>query len=344
MGVRGKTVAVVGLVCASLAVSAGAATAATNEYAPSQQARDFNGGAGGWTSQISHGGLCIPLVTCYSTDTAQVANGGPTGAGDGFMRTRVFTIADAVTQTSSTLLSPPFVYEGVNGEAPNDLTFSLDRQTDLGALLPVIGDNATYTVKAREVGGAAVTLIDTTTLAGAEDRWTSVTPVSLNPNDLQVGGTYQLEITSTFQPAVQVIGAGSVDYDNVVLSARGGGGGGGAGGGGGGGGGGLTAAVKDMIGNATLNGSKLRVPVGCPRFVAPNTCSLRVVAKLTKTGSKATAAQGLRAAAGKKRTAKLRVKRAYQAEIAKRDKVVVRVRVSAGGKKRTVSKRVRIKH
>jgi hypothetical protein len=270
-------------------------------------------------------------------------NGGPTGAGDGFMRTRVFTIADAVTQTSSTLLSPPFVYQVVDGEAPNNLTFNLDRRTDLGALLPVIGDNATYTVKAREVGGAAVTLIETTTLAGAEDTWTSVTPVSLNPNDLQVGRTYQLEITSTFQPAVQVIGAGSVDYDNVVLAARGGGGGGG-GGGGQGTGGGLTAGVKDMIGNATLKGSKLRVPVGCPRFVAPSTCSLRVVAKLTKTGSKATAAQGLRAAAGKKRTAKLRVKRAYEAEIATRNKVVVRVRVSAGGKKRTVSKRVRIKH
>ena len=343
MGARGKAVAVVGLVCASLAVSAGAATATTNEYAPDQQARDFNGGAGGWTSQIAHGGLCIPLVTCYSTDTAQVANGGPTGAGDGFMRTRVFTIADAVTQTSSTLLSPPFVYEGVNGEEPKDLTFSLDRRTDLGALLPVIGDNATYTVTAREVGGAAVTLIDTTTLAGAEDAWTSVTPVSLNPNDLEVGGTYQLEITSTFQPAVQVIGNGSVDYDNVVLSARGGGGGGG-GQGNAGAGGGLTAAASNMIGNATLKGDKIRVKVGCPRFVGPQICSLRVVAKTTRKGPKATAAQGLRVKAGKKRTAKLRVKSAYKAEIAKRNKVVVRVRISAGGKKRTINKRVRLSH
>jgi hypothetical protein len=341
MGVRGKTVAAVGLVCASLAVSAGAATAATNEYAPDAQARDFNGGAGGWTSATKHGGLCVPVITCYGTDNEQVANGGPTGAGDGFLRTTLLTIADAVTSTSAVWVSPPFVYQGAGGEKPNQLTFALDRRTDLGALLPVITDNATYTVKALEVGGPAVTLIGATTLGGAEDTWTSVPPVVLDESDLQVGRTYQLEITSTFQAGAQVIGTGSVDYDNVVLRAQGGEGGGG---GNAGSGGNLTSAAKNMIGNATLNGNKISVKVGCPRFVAPKACSLRVVAKTNRKGPKATAAQGLRVKAGKKRTAKLRVKSAYKAELAKRDKVVVRVRISAGGKKRTINKRVRLSH
>jgi hypothetical protein len=343
MGVRGKTLAIVVCVCASLAASAGTAMAATNEYAPEAQARNFNGGAGGWTSTIGHGGLCIPVVTCYSAGAGQVANGGQNGAGDGFMRTELFTIADAITSTSSTLVSPTFVYQGAGGEAPKDLTFTLDRRTDLGALLPVINDNATYSVVAREVGGPAVTVIPSTTLAGAEDKWTSIAPVHLNANDLEVGRSYRLEITSTFQAGVQVIGTGTVDYDNVVLTARGGGGGGG-GQGQAGSGGGLTTAVKNMIGHAAFKGNKLRVPVGCPKFVAPKKCSLRVVARLGKKGPNATAAQALRVKGGAKRTAKLRIKQAFKDKLAKRNKVVIRVRVSAAGKKRTVIKSVRIKH
>jgi hypothetical protein len=343
MGVRGKTIAVVGLVCASLAVSAGAATAATSEYATDQQARDFNGGAGGWTSKTGHGGLCIPLVTCYLTQAGPVASGGPTGAADGFMRSELFTIADAVTSTSSTLTSPQFVYRGADGEEPKSLTFTLDRRTDLGALLPVITDNATYSVVARQVGGPAVTLIPSTTLAGAEDKWTSIAPVELNANDLAVGRSYRLEITSTFQAGIQVIGTGTVDYDNVVLTARGAGGGGG-GQGEAGSGGGLTAGVSNLIGNASRHGNKLRVPVGCPRFVAPERCTLRVVAKLSRKGAKATATKRLRVAAGQKRIAKLRIKRAHKEALASRKRVVVRIRVSAAGKKRTVVKRVRIKH
>jgi hypothetical protein len=343
MGVRGKTVAVVGLVCASLAASAGMAMAATNEYAPAAQARNFDGGAGGWASTVGHGGLCIPVVTCYSVEAGQVANGGQTGAGDGFMRTQLFTIADAVTSTSSTLVSPTFVYQGAGGEAPKNLTLTLDRRTDLGALLPVISDNATYSVVARQVGGPAVTLVPSTTLAGAEDQWTSIPPVHLNADDLEVGRSYRLEITSTFQAGVQVIGAGTVDYDNVVLTARGGGGGGG-GNGEAGSGGGLVTAVGNLIGQASLKGNNLRVPVGCPKFVAPSKCTLRVVAKLSRKGAKATAAKRLRVAAGKKRTAKLRIKPAYKDALAKRNRVVIRIRVSAAGKKRTVVKRVRIKH
>jgi hypothetical protein len=342
MGVRGKAGSVALIVCATMAVTAATAVAATTEYAPGEQARNFNGGGGGWTASTEHDGLCVPALTCYTAGGRHVANGGPTGAGDGFLRTDLFTIADAVTETEAMLTSPPFVYNGVNGEAPTELTFSLDRRTDLGALLPVINDNATFEVKALQANGSAATLIGSTTLAGAEDQWTSVAPVSLDPKDLELGRTYQIQIASVFQPGIQVIGNGDADYDNVVLQARGGGGGGG-GQGNAGTGGGLTAAVKNMIGNADHRGNRIRVRVGCPKFVG-ETCSLRVVAKLNRTGPAATAAQGLRVKAGKKRFARLRIKQAYKQRIATRNRIVVRVRVKVDGKKRTVIKRVRLSH
>jgi hypothetical protein len=344
MGVRGRLFGVALAACAVAALTgATGASALSSAYAPGATAQSFNDGDGGWTFEVKYGGLCIPGVTCYIAGSELKADGGPTGGGDGYLRTDLMTIADAVTATNAVLTSPSFVYRGAGGEAPKKLTFTLDRRTDLGAVIPVITDNATFAVKAVPAGAPATTIIRPTSMAGAEDAWTSVPKVELDPNDLAIGQRYQLQITSAFQPGVQVIGTGTVDYDNVVLTARGGGGGGGEGGNAGPGGG-LTTAINNLIDNATLKGNKLRVPVGCPRFVAPKTCSLRVVARLRKKGANATAAQGLRVKAAKRRTAVLRVKRAFKDQIEGRKRVVVRVRANAGGKTRTVVKTVKVRH
>lgn len=342
MGVRGRLLGVAVAAIATLGLS-GSALAAVNDYAPQPQSQNFNGGPGGWSFSTDYGGLCIPALTCYTVGSEQVPDDGPSGAGDGFLRVDLFAIANAVTETNAILSSPTFKYKGAGGDKPKKLTFTMDRRTDLGALLPVIADNATYTVKATEVGGASQTLIDTTTMEGAEDLWTSVPKVNLDTDALNVGGTYQLEIVSTFAAGVTVIGTGSADYDNVKLTARGGGGGGGQGGNAGPGAG-FTTAIKNLIGNATLKGKRLLVPVGCPRFVAPKTCKLKVVAKLRKTGRPATKPARLRVKPGAKKIARLKVKRAYQIPIESRKRVTVKVKASFGGKKRNVIKRVRIRH
>jgi hypothetical protein len=337
------SIAVLGCAIASSSL-AGTALGSTNEYAPEQQARDFNGGAGGWTFSTEYGGLCVPAVTCYLVGGEHVPANGAEGASDGYLRTDLTTIADAVTETNAIFRSPSFTYQGAGGEEPKKLTFTLDRRTDLGAVLPVITDDATFEVKALQAGGPAVTLIDATSMAGAEDAWTSVPQAQLDTDDLKVGKTYQIEITSTFQAGVQVIGTGTIDYDNVVIRAVGGGGGGG-GAGNAGPGGGLTTAIKNNIGSATHKGNRIRVPVGCPRFVAPKKCALRVAARLKRKGGNATSTAGLQVRAGKKRTAVLTVTKAYRDQIEGRKRIFVRVRAQAGGgKKRTVIKRVKLRH
>ena len=140
---------------------------------------------------------------------------------------------------------------------PKRLTFTLDRRTDVGGLLPAVDDAATYTVKAVPAGGAAVTLVNNRSILGAEDAWTAIDPVELDPSDLTVGRNYSIEVATTFQSGVTVIGTGDVDYDNVVLRARGGGGGGG-GGGNAGPGGGLTTRYPQLAGSRRAQGQQAR--------------------------------------------------------------------------------------
>lgn len=335
----------VGAACALAALAVVPnASAASYEYAPNAEARNFNGGAGGWTLQTSHGGLCIPAITCYTAGAEHHGGGGPAGGADGFLQVDLFTIAEAVTDTTATLSSPPFRYKGAGGKEPKRLTFTLDRRTDIGGLLPAIDDSATYSVRlVQEGGGAALTLVDNQSIHGAEDTWTSIKPVELNPGDLKIGRRYRIEISTTFQSGITVIGTADIDYDNVVLRARGGGGGGG-GNGNAGPGGGLTTGVRNSLGDAEHRGNKLSVPAGCPRNVAPSKCTLRVVAKLSKKGPKATTAGKLTVKPGGKKTAVLKVLPEYRETIAKRKRIVVRVKVRAGKKSRVVLKRVKVRH
>ena len=338
------TVKTLGAVCvlASL-VAVPSASAAIHDYAPDAQARNFNGGDGGWTLGTEHGGLCIPAVTCYSTGAEHEAEGGPAGAADGFLRLELFSIAEAVTDTTGVLSSPEFTYKGAGGEVPNRLSFRLDRRTDVGGLLQAIDNNATYTVRAVPNGGAAVTLVSSRTIGGAEDTWVSIDPVELDPQDLKVGRTYRIEISTTFQSGITVIGSGDVDYDNVVLRARGGGGGGG-GGGNAGPGGGLTTGIRNSLGDAEHRGNRLVVPAGCPKNVAPKKCKLKVAAKFNRKGPKVTSTDKLTVRPGGKKTAVLKIKSQYRDAMDKRKFVVVKVRAKAGDKTRSVIKRIKVRH
>ena len=336
-------VRIVGAVCALASLAAvPSASAEIFDYAPDQQARDFNGGGGGWSSATEHKGLCLPSITCYGAGGTH-ETGGATGPDDGFLRVNLFTIAEAVTDTTAVLSSPAFTYKGAGGETPKRLTFSLDRRTDVGGLLPAVDNAASYTVRAISSGGPAVTLVGNRSLGGAEDVWTSIDPIELEPGALKVGRSYQISVETTFQSGVTVIGTGTVDYDNVVLRARGGGGGGG-GGGNAGPGGGLTTGIRNSLGPAEHKGNKITVPAGCPKNVAPHKCKLTVAAKFKRNGPKVTSKDELTVRPGGKKTAVLKVKSAYRDEIDGHNKIVVRVKVKAGGKTRTVLKRVKVRH
>jgi hypothetical protein len=334
---------ILGAICAIASlVAVPSASAEIFDYAPDQQARDFNGGAGGWTSATEHNGLCLPSITCYGAGGTH-ETGGATGPDDGFLRVNLFTIAEAVTDTTAVLSSPAFTYKGAGGEVPDRLTFTMDRRTDVGGLLPAVDNAASYAVRATSTGGPAVTLASSRSIGGAEDLWTSIDPIELDEDELKVGRSYQIVVETTFQSGVTVIGTGTVDYDNVVLRARGGGGGGG-GGGNAGPGGGLTTGIRNSLGPAEHKGNKISVPAGCPKNVAPKKCKLKVAAKFKRNGPKVTSSDKLVVRPGGKKTAVLKVKPEFRDEIDGHNKIVVRVKAKAGGKTRTVLKPVKLRH
>ncbi len=336
-------VKILGTVCAIVSlVAVPSASAAIFDYAPEQQARDFNGGSGGWASATEHGGLCLPAITCYGAGGTH-ETGGATGPDDGFLRINLFTIAEAVTDTTAVLTSPAFTYRGAGGEMPKRLTFSMDRRTDVGGLLPAVDDAASYSVRAISSEGPAITLVNSRSISGAEEVWTSIDPVELDTDELKIGRTYQIAVSTTFQSGVTVIGTGTVDYDNVVLRARGGGGGGG-GGGNAGPGGGLTTGIRNSLGDAEHRGNRLVVPAGCPKNVAPKKCKLKVAAKFNRKGPNVTSSDKLSVRPGGKKTAVLKIKSEYREAMDNRKKVVVKVKAKAGGKTRTVIKRVKVRH
>jgi len=328
-----RALAIAAACIAATAALPAAAGAATNLYAPNAQSRTFDGGIGDWIADVTYSGVCVPGLTCLSVTNEHQADGGPDGAGDGFIRSEATSLASLLSTTDVIWDSPVFRYRGAGGRVPQSLTLGLDRRTDLSSLLPVIGEEALYSVEAVPAGGGApVALIDPTSLEGAEDEWISDPTTSVAPGALEVGELYLLRITSEFSADLALLASGTVDYDNVVLRAHRA----------------VTAGelakgVKAKIGAAKLKGKRLRVRVGCPGSVRPAKCSLKVVALLKRKGKKATKAKRLGVKAGGRKVAKLRVKPKRLAKLANRRKVWIRVNARGGGAKTVVRKKVRLR-
>ncbi len=340
------------LVALLLAIPA-AAGAAGSKYPSANAARGFDGGAAGWDSSLSTEGICLAPVICASVENSFQASGGADGGG--YIRSAYTGVVGATAvggTTTGTWQSPPFTYSGVGGNEPGSLALTLDRRANVDQLLGVAGNSAEYSVRLVDLsaGGEGVTLIAPTTLAGARS-WTNVSSGSINPGGLTIGDEYRIQISSRYTSGTSVLATGSADYDNVVLNAldgsgtgnKGKKGNGGNGGAGNGSGAFSSQRLEELLRGATpgtatvLYGNKrLLVRVKCPRKVGRQ-CRTTVQGLLRK-GRPATAKRTVRMRAGKSRLVALQVKPKAREQVAKRKRLLVRQKVSAGKATATVFK------
>lgn len=329
-----------------------AAGAAGSKYPSPSAARGFDGGAAGWDSSSSTEGICLPPLLCASVENSFQASGGADGGG--YIRSAYLGVVGTTAvggTTTATWQSPPFTYSGAGGDEPGGLALTLDRRANVDQLLGVAGNSAEYSVRLVDLsaGGEGVTLIAPTTLAGARS-WTDVSSGSINPGSLTIGDEYRIQISSRYTSGTSVLVSGNADYDNVVLSAvTGNGGGKGNGGNGNGSGDGKGSGafssqrLEELLRGATpgtatvLHGNKrLLVRVKCPRKVGRQ-CRTTVQGLLRK-GRPATVKRTVRVRAGKSRLVALQVKPKAREQVAKRKRLLVRQKVSAGKATATVFK------
>jgi hypothetical protein len=329
---------------AVLLVLPAAAIAATSKYPPGDAVRGFNGGLAGWTPSSSSEGLCLAPLLCASVENSFQGSGGADGGG--FIRSAYTGVVGAMAVAGTTTAvweSPRFTYDGVSGARPAGVSFAFDRRANVDQLLAVSGNSAEYSVRLVDLseGGEALTVIAPTTLAGA-DSWTSAGSGAIDPEELVFGHDYRVQITSRYTSGTSVFVSGSADYDNVVLSATSGKARGNGKNGRGNGSGALSEQRLENLlrqstpGTATLRGSRLFVPVRCPRKLGRN-CRTTAQGMLRKRRP-ATVKRTVRLRSGKSRLVALRVKPAARKKVAKRTRLLVRQKVRAGKVSATVFK------
>lgn len=350
---RAGAVAVAALASFLLALPV-AAGAATSKYPPASAARGFDGGAAGWTSSSSNEGACLAPLLCASAENTAQPSGGADGGG--FIRsayTGVVGVTAVGGTTSAVWESPSFTYSEADDEEATAVSFAMDRRASVDQLLGVAGNSAEYAVRLIDAseGGEALTLIGPTTLAGA-GSWTSVQSGPIDPESLNPGDEYRVQITTRYTSGTNVLVTGSADYDNVVLSASDGKGrkgkGGGKGSGSRSGSGDLSEGrLEDLLRQATpgtavlsSSGKRLLVRVSCPRK-AGHACRTTAQGLLRK-GRPATSKRTVLLDSGKSKLLALQVKPKAREKVAKRKRLLVRQNVRAGKVTATIYKRRRL--
>jgi len=338
---RMAVASVVAALAAGALIAPGVASAAKQSYAPSQQARDFNGGAGGWTATDTSSGtlpLCVVagVLVCPSSTSEHQAAGGVNDSGH--LNAHFEVLVGVAGTATSVWESKPFRYRGVKGKKANSLTFKAKRNTALAQLLALPDASATYAAEIVPAGSGAPIAAGSGDLPATED-WTAVEPQSISPGDLKKGKKYSIRITSEYETGlVGLAESGDVGYDNVVLVAKRGGSGGG------GGGNKFKRQVAKAVGPAVHQGKYLYVRVKCPRSAKPNNCKFRTTATLNRKRPRIAGPERANPSPGVKGYMKLKVKSGARKKLAKRNRVWAHVNVTAGSKKAKVDKRVRVRH
>jgi len=318
-------------------IAPGMASAAKQSYAPSQQARDFNGGAGGWTATDTSSGtvpLCVVagVLVCPSSTSEHQATGGVDDSGH--LNAHFEALVGVAGTATSVWESKPFKYRGVKGKKANSLTFKAKRNTALAQLLALPDASAAYAAEIVPAGSGAPIAAGSGDLPATED-WTAVEPHSISPGALKKGKKYSIRISSEYETGlVGLAASGDVGYDNVVLVAKRGGGGGGNK---------FKRQVAKGVGPAVHQGKYLYVRVKCPKSAQPNNCSFRTTATLKRKRPRIAGPKSATAAPRAKGYMKLKVKSGARKKLAKRNRVWAHVKVTAGSKKAKINKRVRVK-
>jgi hypothetical protein len=322
-------------VTAVLGAQAPALADQITDYHPDQQARDFAAGPGGWTGTSNSAGICVQDFTCPTVTNSWAAGDGASGGADGHLQTTIENLAGAESTSRGIWTSPSFTYRGAEGEIPTELTFELARRTALSPLLSTSGSSAHYSVELVETAsGLARTIIDTAPL-GAAQGWAQTPVMTLKPGSLNIGATYVLRITTTFDTEAQAFAASTVDFDDVVLEAThtdaGGGGGGGGGGGPGGGGGG-----------AVLDGNRLFLRLKCLGVATHHRCKVRAVAYSSKGGARMTFPIERKVKSKKGKRVTLRVRPRFIKQLSHSKNVLVRAQLHAGDRDAVKFKRYKL--
>ena len=279
-------------------VAAPAAQAATHDYGPGETS---------WTGETESQGLCVPALLCpLITNSVEEGVGAP-GTNAGFLETRLGALTGVGATSIGIFTSSPFEYKGVAGKAATSLRFGMSRQADVGQLLAVAGNTATYSVDlVANDGSVATNIVEPTTLAGAP-AWLAIPKVPIEDSAMRIGRTYRLRITTRYDTGATVIPGGSADYDAAQIRARrqtnGNGNGGGADTQAG-------LARSGVNGNATIsrNGKRIRVKVRCsPKL--EGACKMTLIGLVTRHGPKLTHSRHVRVGSGKKKVVSLRVRR-----------------------------------
>jgi hypothetical protein len=340
---RTAVASAIAVVAAGALIAPGVASAAKQSYAPSKQARDFNGGPGGWTATDSNatlggGTLCVlaGVLLCPTSESTHEAAGGVNDTGH--LQAHFDVLIGLSGSAKSVWESEPFTYKGVKGKKAKSVTFKAKRTTSLTQLLALPNSSATYTAEIVPDGGGAEIAAGGGSLPASED-WTAVEPESISPGDFNKGQQYSIRITTDYSTGIAGVGTnGDVGYDNVALVAKSGKGGGG------GGGNRFQRQVRKAVGPAIHQGKFLYVKVKCPKSAKPDNCKFRTTASFKKRSARIAGPKGATASPGDKGYMKLKVKSSARKKLANRNKAYAHVKVSAGDKKANVTKRVRVRH
>ena len=126
-------------------------------------------------------------------------------------------LTSVLTTTEITWQSPVFTYNGVGGDQPDSLRFTLDRRADAGALLQLLDDADLRVFLDDTTNGNSLAVVRAD--VASVSRWTSLPSVDIDPGQLTLGHSYRIRLLTELDVPVGVIPGGTIDYDNVLLRA-----------------------------------------------------------------------------------------------------------------------------
>jgi hypothetical protein len=311
-GMKGACVGALAAVALAVVPATAGAQDAVSVYSPDPEARTFSTSTGGFTGGSASLGLCIPAITCPTVENKHVAAGGTTG--DGFLRSEFGNLLGVAGQTFASWTGAPWVYEGAAGDRPDEVVASVSHNSNLNALLNVVGNSGEYLVQVLDdsAGGQATTLIRRP--IQPTGGWTKSGNVAVDRDELVIGHTYRLRIVTILTYGVEAIAGGRSDYDDLMITAkREEGGGGGSRGG------------NNPGGGAIFDGRNLFIKLRCFGEQGDNgKCLTRATALKTKNGVRYTFPIQRIVQAKKGKVIRARVRFRYRKELEKRKSIVLK--------------------
>ncbi len=196
-------------------------------------------------------------------------------------------------------------------------------------------------------GGADATALPASSLEGATS-FTKLPSAALDPSDLKLGHTYQLQISTQFESGAAVLPGGSAGYDNIALKAittRGGGnhGNGHDGHNGHNGTDGADGAGGVISNTVKVKGKFVVAKVRCGKQAPKRKCKSKLNARLSKKGPQVTSTQKARVKAGRTEKVKLRIRGKYRKDVSGAKRLTIKRKTRVAGKTTTTYKAARIK-